>query len=135
VTTKGTAELWLWALLWTLLRGLPPRLHRLTTEKTNNADSEGEAADKDIPAVLQESDPSGSEYQSEEEEDEDDVDLEEDEPDTSIKAKKGGKKQKKGLAAREQISAEVAVIIADLDEQPRPNVEGVKRKSHLEAPR
>ena len=27
VTAKGTAELGLWALLWTPLRGLPPRLH------------------------------------------------------------------------------------------------------------
>lgn len=100
--------------------------HCLTTEKTNNTDSKGEAADKDILAVLQELDPSGSKYQCEEEE-------EEDELDTSIKAKKVGKKQKKGLTTREQISAEVVAIIADLDEQPHPNVEGVKQKSHLEA--
>lgn len=107
--------------------------HCLTTEKTNNTDSKGEAADKDILAVLQELDPSGSKYQCEEEEEEDDMDLEEDELDTSIKAKKVGKKQKKGLTTREQISAEVVAIIADLDEQPHPNVEGVKQKSHLEA--
>jgi hypothetical protein len=28
VTAKGTAKLWLWALLWAPLRGLPPRLQR-----------------------------------------------------------------------------------------------------------
>jgi hypothetical protein len=31
VTAKGTAELWLWALLWTPLWGLPPRLQRTSS--------------------------------------------------------------------------------------------------------
>jgi hypothetical protein len=31
VTAKGTARHWLWALLWTPLRGLPPQLHRPPT--------------------------------------------------------------------------------------------------------
>ena len=88
-----------------------------------------------------ESEPSGSEYENdngdeEEEEEEEYLDLEEDEPDTHLKRKQGGgKKQKKGLAARDEISASVAAIIRADALPPRPYVEGVKRKTGNESTR
>ena len=61
------------------------------------------------------------------------MELEQYKPDTAIKqkmgGKEGGKKQKKGLIARDQISASVAAIICDNDESPCPHVEVAKCKS------
>jgi hypothetical protein len=84
-----------------------------------------------------ESEPSGSEYENEDvdddnEEEEEEIELEDDEPDTRLKRRKqGGKKQKKGLAAREQINDSVAAIMRVSDDAlvPRPHVEGFKRKT------
>ncbi|KAF8231591.1 hypothetical protein L208DRAFT_1378060 [Tricholoma matsutake] len=106
-------------------------------EPSSATNAEDETTEKESPCTLpEESEPSGSEY-SDDEEDEDDEDndreLADDEPDTSVKPKCGGKREKKGHAAREIISARVAAIITD--EQPHPNVEAVKCKvgSHPEA--
>ncbi|KAI0251373.1 hypothetical protein BJV78DRAFT_1282635 [Lactifluus subvellereus] len=70
---------------------------------------------------IVESPPSGSEYEGEDqpdseesqEETQSEGELEDDEPDTRIKIKKGGKKQKKGHIARDQISAAVAALSDD----------------------
>jgi hypothetical protein len=102
-------------------------------EKPDNV-NQGEATGDEYPVIPpEESEPSGSEYNGEDDEPlEVVVDLEDGEPDTAIKRKVGDKKQKKGLAAKDQISAEVAALItqADVEKQPlHPNVEAVKRKS------
>ena len=73
-----------------------------------------------MAALLNESGTSESEYEEEQPELEDEThsegaeeELEDDEPDTTIRIKKGGKKQKKGLIAREQISTAVAAMSDD----------------------
>jgi hypothetical protein len=67
-----------------------------------------------LAALLNESGESGSKYEGEQEsegETNTNCELEIDEPDTSIK--KGGKKQKKGLLACDQVSAAVAAMSDD----------------------
>ena len=78
-------------------------------------------ANAKLDALLNESGTSESEYKEpdgeEEPESEEETytnaDLEDDEPDTSIRIKKGGKKQKKGVLARDEISAAVAAMSDD----------------------
>jgi hypothetical protein len=80
--------------------------------------------DAKLAAILEESDSSGSEYQvkggaSEDETDnEEDIELEDDEPDTTITIRKG-KKQKRGLTARDQVSAAVAAMSTNSTQTPR----------------
>ena len=74
-----------------------------------------QAADAKLAAFLNESGSSESEYEENQEpesedETESEGELEDNEPDTKIKLKKGGKKQKKGIIARDQIAAAVAAI-------------------------
>jgi hypothetical protein len=103
------------------------------TEETSGAtNAEDEATENETPpAPPDEFEPSGSKYNNsgddEEDEEDNDIELVDNEPDTSMKLKQGGKREKKGCAARELISSGVAAIIAD--EQPCPNVEAVKRKA------
>ena len=78
-------------------------------------------ANAKLDAFLNELGTSQSEYKEpeggDEPESEEDTytkaDLENDEPDTSIKIKKGGRKQKKGVVARNEISAAVAAMSDD----------------------
>jgi hypothetical protein len=89
-------------------------------KKTKMVDDEEalQAADTKLAAFLDGSGSSESEYKEDkepesEEETESEGELEDDEPDTRIKLKKGGKKQKKGIIAQDQISAAVAAISDD----------------------
>lgn len=80
--------------------------------------------DKKLAALFAESGSSGSDYQQPEEgesesdeenmgQSDEEVDLEDEEPDTKIKRKKGTKRQKKGLIARDQVTAAVAAMSDD----------------------
>jgi hypothetical protein len=76
-----------------------------------------------LATLLNESGESGSKYEGEQEsegETNTDCELEIDEPDMSIK--KGGKKQKKGLLARDQVS----VAVAAMSDDPNPFVTAAK---------
>jgi hypothetical protein len=80
------------------------------------------------------SSPSGSEFEPEDEEVEplDDVELEDDEPDTELASKKpesGGKKQKKGMVARNNIRTIRDQLPEVQHEDNNNNKGGVKRKT------
>jgi hypothetical protein len=106
-------------------------------------DNQGAMLEDDDPkfaALIAESEPSASEYKEGTDKSESDAepsigsaseegpDLESEDPDTRIRLK-AGKKQKKGVIARDQISAAVAAI----NEEPIPFVDSGKTagsKSH-----
>ena len=79
------------------------------------------------------SSPSGSEFGSEDEEVKplDDVELEDDEPDTELAGRKpecGGKKQKKGMATRNNVCT-IQDQLPEAQGEDNNNKGGVKRKT------
>ena len=101
---------------------------------TENQGALFEDDDPKLPAHLTESEESGSEHnggsdvepesesESDEVQHEEGPELEDEEPDTKIQLKTG-KKQKKGLVARDQISAAVAAINNESQDESIPRLD------------
>jgi hypothetical protein len=115
----------------TVFKGLENVSGHIVMGNETLTDKQGATFEDDDPklaALLAESEPSGSEYKQPEGDDdsatdpepptssEEGLELEDDAPDTRICLKAGGKKQKKGIVARNQISAAVAAI----NDEPSP---------------